>query len=83
MEQNAATTTNRSAPRSEEEAASRKDWKFWQTQPVPSVGERISLDNNGPVEPNKPKEELMQEPYKLPDGFVWDEIDVTSDEQVC
>lgn len=81
-EQASAVNTNRSAPKSEEEAASRQEWKFWHTQPVPSIGARVASDNNGPVEENKPIEELRQEPYNLPDGFSWDEIDVLDDEKV-
>ena len=81
-EQASAASSNRSAPKSEEEAASRQEWKFWHTQPVPSIGTKVTLENNGPVEENKPIEELKQEPYKLPDGFLWDEIDILDDEQV-
>ena len=77
-----AVSNNRSAPKSDEEAASRQEWKFWQTQPVPSIGTRVTSENNGPVEENKPIEELKQDPYKLPDGFSWDEIDVLDDAQV-
>jgi glycylpeptide N-tetradecanoyltransferase len=82
VEQASAAQTNRSAPKSEEEAASRHQWKFWQTQPVPTIGEKIDSESNGPVEPNKPKEELQQETYRLPEGFCWDEVDVDNPEQV-
>jgi glycylpeptide N-tetradecanoyltransferase len=81
-EQASVGSSNRSAPKSDEEAASRQDWKFWHTQPVPTIGTKIPSENNGPVEENKPLEELKQEPYKLPDGFLWDEIDILDDEQV-
>lgn len=81
-EQATASNNNRSAPKSDEEALTRQEWKFWQTQPVPSIGSKVSSENNGPVEENKPIEELRQEPYKLPDGFSWDEIDILEDEQV-
>ena len=79
--QASAFNTNRSAPKSEEEAASRQEWKFWQTQPVPSIGSK-ETSNNAPIEENKPFDELKQDPYKLPDGFSWDEIDILDDEQV-
>jgi glycylpeptide N-tetradecanoyltransferase len=46
------------------------------------MGTKVTSENNGPVEENKPIEELKQEPYKLPDGFVWDDIDVLDEEQV-
>lgn len=80
-EQASASSTNRSAPKSDQEAASRQEWKFWQTQPVPTIGTKVSEENR-PVEENKPIEELKQDPYKLPDGFSWDEIDILDDEQV-
>ncbi|CAF1236809.1 unnamed protein product [Rotaria magnacalcarata] len=81
-EQASSLSNNRSAPKSDEEAASRQEWKFWHTQPVPSIGKKVTSENNGPVEENKPIEELKQEPYKLPDGFTWDEIDILDDEQL-
>lgn len=82
VEQSGATNNNRSAPKSEEEAASRQEWKFWHTQPVPNIGEKIASEKNGPVEENKPLAELRQEPYNLPDGFSWDEIDILDEAQV-
>ncbi|CAM4893024.1 unnamed protein product [Rotaria socialis] len=81
-EQASSVSNNRSAPKSDQEAASRQEWKFWHTQPVPSIGKKVASENNGPVEENKPIEELKQEPYKLPDGFTWDEIDILDDEQL-
>ncbi|CAF1254618.1 unnamed protein product [Didymodactylos carnosus] len=69
-----------SAPKSDEEL-SKQEWKFWQTQPVPRLGSKIQ-DNNGPVEENKPQSEIRQEPYKLPDGFVWEDIDILNDNQL-
>ncbi|UJR33772.1 hypothetical protein I4U23_021199 [Adineta vaga] len=81
-EQASAAASNRSAPKSDEEAASRQEWKFWHTQPVPTIGTKIASENNGPVEENKPLEELKQDPYKLPDGFSWDDIDVLDEEQL-
>ncbi|CAF0803508.1 unnamed protein product [Adineta steineri] len=82
VEQASAAGNNRSAPKSDEEAASRQEWKFWHTQPVPTIGTKIASENNGPVEENKPIEELRQEPYKLPDGFSWDEIDVLNEDEL-
>lgn len=46
------------------------------------MGTKVTSDNNGPVQPNKPTEELQQDPYKLPDGFSWDEVDILNDDQV-
>ncbi|CAF3703590.1 unnamed protein product [Rotaria sordida] len=81
-EQASVANNSRSAPKSDEEAASRQEWKFWHTQPVPSIGTRVTSENNGPVEPNKLLEELKAEPYKLPDGFIWDDVDILEDEQL-
>ncbi|UJR18703.1 hypothetical protein I4U23_005610 [Adineta vaga] len=64
----------------DEKAASRQEWKFWQTQPVPTIGTKIDTTNIGPIEPNKSIDELQQEPYKLPDGFSWNDIDVDLEE---
>ena len=82
MKQISAAANNRSAPKSEEEAAARQEWKFWDLQPVPKFGERVTAETNGPIEPNKPKDELRQEPCELPDGFSWDEVDILNDDQV-
>lgn len=78
----AAASNNRCALKYDEKAASKQEWKFWQTQPVPMIGTKIDTSNIGPIEPNKPTDELRQEPYKLPDGFSWDDIDINADEQV-
>lgn len=48
--------------------------KFWSTQPVPQMDERP--DTNEAIEPNKPESEIRAEPYTLPDGFVWDSLDL-------
>ena len=61
-EQASAALTNRSAPKSDEEAATRKEWKFWQTQPVPIIGTNVTSENNGPVEEDKPIAEIKQDP---------------------
>lgn len=35
----------------------------------------------GPLEPAK--EDIKQDPYTLPEGFIWDTVDVLDDEQAC
>lgn len=35
----------------------------------------------GPIVPNKPKEELRAEPYNMPPGFEWSTVDVMEPEQ--
>ena len=55
--------------------------KFWDTQPVPKLGESISdVDVNDVIEPNKPSSALRQEPFKMPEGFAWSDLDVTSED---
>ncbi len=82
LAEQAAANNNEYAGKYDEKALSRQEWKFWQTQPVPTIGTQITTSNIGPIESNKSKDELEQEPYKLPDGFFWDNIDVHVDEQV-
>jgi glycylpeptide N-tetradecanoyltransferase len=82
LAEQAATSKNRYASKYDEKAALRQEWKFWQTQPVPTIGTKIDTSDTGPIEPNKPIDELRQEPYKLPDGFSWDDIDINVNEQV-
>ena len=36
-------------------------------------------EDEGPIEPNKPKEELRQDPYTMPAGFVWADLDISSE----
>lgn len=51
-----------------------KKYVFWETQPVPKLGEEISNDINEPVEGDK--EEIREEPFSLPSGFIWDTLDL-------
>lgn len=62
------------APKSMEEAT-KKRYRFWETQPVPEINEKIQ-DINQPIEEDKPPEEIRHEPYSLPSGFVWDTLDL-------
>jgi glycylpeptide N-tetradecanoyltransferase len=82
LAEKAAASNDPYAPKYDEKAALKQEWKFWQTQPVPTMGTKIDISNIGPIESNKSKDELRQEPYPLPDGFSWDEIDINVDEQV-
>lgn len=43
-------------------------------------GQREDLPE-GPIEPNKSPEELRQEPYSMPAGFEWSDVDVTNVDQ--
>lgn len=43
-------------------------------------GERYTDMPEGPIVPDKTKEELRAEPYNMPPGFEWSIVDVTKDE---
>lgn len=36
---------------------------------------------HGPIIPDKPKSELRQEPYNMPKGFEWSEVDISDPDQ--
>ncbi|XP_006012294.2 glycylpeptide N-tetradecanoyltransferase 1 [Latimeria chalumnae] len=56
------------------EEASKRSYQFWDTQPVPKLGEVVTT--HGPIEPDK--DNIRQEPYTLPQGFVWDALDLSN-----
>lgn len=56
------------------------DHKFWSTQPVPRLDEVVTEE--GPIEPDMPKDDLRQEPYKLPAGYVWSLIDLNIESEM-
>jgi glycylpeptide N-tetradecanoyltransferase len=55
---------------------------FWDKQPVLKLEDQVGADENGPIEPNKPIDQIKQEPYSLGDNFVWEDIDVDSEEKI-
>lgn len=74
--------SNRNAPKTEEELKAKDEWKFWETQPVPQLGAVIPRGVNEPIQPNKPLEEVKQDPISLPDGFKWDDLDLNNKDQL-
>uniref|UniRef100_A0A8C5J8W3 Glycylpeptide N-tetradecanoyltransferase n=1 Tax=Junco hyemalis TaxID=40217 RepID=A0A8C5J8W3_JUNHY len=58
-----------------DEAAKRK-YQFWDTQPVPKLNEVIT--SHGAIEPDK--DNVRLEPYSLPQGFMWDTLDLSNAE---
>lgn len=70
------TLSNRNAPKTEYELECKKEWKFWETQPVPQLGSSFSSEVNEPIEPNKPISEINPVPFSLPPGFKWDDLDL-------
>ncbi|KAG8178139.1 hypothetical protein JTE90_029445 [Oedothorax gibbosus] len=63
-------------PAKTHEEAARKHFEFWDTQPVPKIGDEIGATANEPIEPDKPIEEIRKEPLSLPQGFQWDTLDI-------
>ncbi|RXM29223.1 Glycylpeptide N-tetradecanoyltransferase 2 [Acipenser ruthenus] len=56
--------------------ATKHKYQFWDTQPVPKLNEVVT--SHGPIEPDK--ENIRQEPYSLPQGFMWDTLDLSNAE---
>lgn len=65
------------------DAGSTKVYKFWNTQPVPKIDEAQNevneTDFHKAIEPDKAISEIKQEPYALPEGFIWDTLDLNND----
>ena len=60
-------------------SAGAREHKFWDTQPVPKMGEQIK--DHGPIE-TKTVAEVQAEPYALPAGFEWSDCDMTDERTV-
>ncbi|XP_051061847.1 glycylpeptide N-tetradecanoyltransferase 2 isoform X3 [Phodopus roborovskii] len=56
--------------------ATKRRYQFWDTQPVPKLNEVIT--SHGAIEPDK--DNIRQEPYSLPQGFMWDTLDLSNAE---
>ncbi|XP_016383177.1 glycylpeptide N-tetradecanoyltransferase 1 [Sinocyclocheilus rhinocerous] len=54
------------------EEATRRSYQFWDTQPVPKLGETVI--SHGCIEEDK--DNIREEPYSLPQGFSWDTLDL-------
>jgi len=49
---------------------------FWDYQPVPKIEDDIKENETGPIDTPKTIEEIRNEPYTLPTGFEWCEMNV-------
>ncbi|CAN9509239.1 unnamed protein product [Ophioblennius macclurei] len=49
-------------------------YRFWDTQPVPKLGD--SVTTHGPIAASEGS--IREEPYSLPQGFSWDNLDLSS-----
>ncbi|GAB9464448.1 Glycylpeptide n-tetradecanoyltransferase 2 [Globisporangium polare] len=56
-----------------------KDFKFWKTQPVPKIDE--FPQEHGAIDAPKTVADVRKEPYAMPAGFAWSEIDLAQPEQ--
>ena len=56
-----------------------EDFRFWRTQPVPRIDERIETDINEEIESNKQIDEIRKDPIALPANFEWCTLDLASD----
>lgn len=58
-------------------------YKFWNTQPVPKINETTEEVNESElhkaIDVDKKISDIKQDPYALPDGFVWDTLDLNSE----
>uniref|UniRef100_A0ABI7XH81 Glycylpeptide N-tetradecanoyltransferase n=2 Tax=Felinae TaxID=338152 RepID=A0ABI7XH81_FELCA len=52
--------------------AAKHRYQFWDTQPVPKLNEVIT--SHGAIEADK--DNVRREPYSLPQGFMWDTLDL-------
>ncbi|KAL1722530.1 acyl-CoA N-acyltransferase [Schizophyllum commune] len=56
------------------------DHKFWKTQPVTKYGEQPP-EEDGPIEPAVPTDQVRQTPYPLPNDFEWATLDLEDDKE--
>ncbi|CRK90794.1 CLUMA_CG004484, isoform A [Clunio marinus] len=65
-------------------AGSTKVYKFWSTQPVPKIDEESGATTDSEfhkaIEPDKTIAEIKPDPYNLPDGFIWETLDLENED---
>ena len=59
----------------------KSEYKFWSEQPVPQFNKDIGV-SFGPITKDNKVEEERQEPYQLPSGFEWQDVDVTKENEL-
>lgn len=60
--------------------ASGKEYKFWSTQPVPKLGEKV--ESQGPIDEPKTVADVRPDPYPLPAGYEWVTVNVADDKEL-
>ncbi|XP_052468213.1 glycylpeptide N-tetradecanoyltransferase 1b isoform X2 [Carassius gibelio] len=58
--------------------AQRHTYRFWDTQPVPKIDEKVT--SHGPIESERPS--VREEPFSLPQEFIWDTLNLDNQEQL-
>ncbi|KAL7028702.1 hypothetical protein ACKWTF_005961 [Chironomus riparius] len=65
------------------DAGSTKVYKFWNTQPVPQMLEEEEkvdeTEMHQAIDSDKQISEIKQDPYSLPEGFIWDTLDLNNE----
>lgn len=63
--------------------ANKKQHTFWDTQPMPheALGSTGKFPMHCPIVPDKPVSALRPDPYNMPKGFEWSDIDILNPEQ--
>lgn len=56
-----------------------QEHKFWKTQPVPQADQK---GEEGPIDEIKTPDEIRAEPYKLPTGFKWVDIELNDEKDI-
>jgi glycylpeptide N-tetradecanoyltransferase len=56
-------------------------YKFWDTQPVPKMNSEDTTEV-GPIDTDNDVEKERQEPYKLPTGFSWYDMEIHDDKEL-
>ncbi|XP_039270658.2 glycylpeptide N-tetradecanoyltransferase 2-like [Styela clava] len=64
--------------KAQQEESARQKWKFWNTQPVPKLDEKV--EEVGKIEADKDK--IKEDSYTLPAGFEWDTLDLKNSAQL-
>ncbi|XP_028332474.1 glycylpeptide N-tetradecanoyltransferase 2-like [Gouania willdenowi] len=66
-------STGSTLPKSLQQAQTYQ-YRFWDTQPVPKLGDTVTT--HGPVAETEAS--IREKPYSLPEGFSWDTLDISS-----
>ncbi len=71
-------TFNRKKKMNDEELMN-KERRFWGTQPVPQFKDEVKEEDLGPIDENTDLEKEQKEPFNLPKGYKWYDVDIHSE----